>query len=138
MHKSSYDKMSELLDGYVLNQKHSKGTVLDFGSYDANGTYKELLCSKKWDYLGLDINPGPNVDIVPKDTYKWHEIDDESCDLIISGQAFEHCEYFWLVFEEFARILKPSGKCIIIAPSSGHEHRFPVDCWRFYPDGMRA
>lgn len=23
-------------------------------------------------------------------------------------------------------------------PSSGPEHRYPVDCWRFYPDGMRA
>ena len=22
--------------------------------------------------------------------------------------------------------------------SSGPEHRYPVDCWRFYPDGMRA
>ena len=26
----------------------------------------------------------------------------------------------------------------MIAPSSGHEHRYPVDCWRFYPDGFSA
>jgi hypothetical protein len=23
-------------------------------------------------------------------------------------------------------------------PSSGPEHRYPVDCWRFYPDGLVA
>lgn len=28
--------------------------------------------------------------------------------------------------------------CCILAPSSGHEHRYPVDCWRFFPDGFRA
>jgi hypothetical protein len=28
--------------------------------------------------------------------------------------------------------------CCIIAPSSGPEHRYPVDCWRIYPDGFVA
>src|SRR5262249_11476017 len=39
---------------------------------------------------------------------------------------------------EIARVLKPGGYCCIIAPSSGYEHRYPVDCWRFYPDGFAA
>jgi hypothetical protein len=39
---------------------------------------------------------------------------------------------------EIARVLKPEGLCCIIAPSSGPVHRFPIDCWRFYPDGLRA
>ncbi len=26
----------------------------------------------------------------------------------------------------------------MIAPSRGSEHRYPVDCWRFYPDSYRA
>lgn len=39
---------------------------------------------------------------------------------------------------EIARILKPHGICCIIAPSGGPEHRYPVDCWRFYPDGCAA
>ena len=59
-------------------------------------------------------------------------------DLVISGQAMEHCEFFWIVFQEIFRVLKPNGYICIIAPSSGPEHRYPVDCWRFYPDGMRA
>ena len=35
-------------------------------------------------------------------------------------------------------MLKPEGITCIIAPSSGPEHRYPIDCWRFYPDGMRS
>ena len=39
---------------------------------------------------------------------------------------------------EVARVLKPGGICCILAPSSGPEHRYPTDCWRFYPDGMTS
>ena len=37
-----------------------------------------------------------------------------------------------------ARILKPNGTIIIIAPSIWVQHRYPIDCWRFLPDGMRC
>jgi hypothetical protein len=36
------------------------------------------------------------------------------------------------------RILVPNGIMIHIAPSRGHEHPAPQDCWRFYRDGMVA
>jgi SAM-dependent methyltransferase len=58
--------------------------------------------------------------------------------VVISGQALEHIEFFWLTMLEISRILKPGGLCCLIAPSAGPEHRFPVDCWRFYRDGMAA
>lgn len=45
---------------------------------------------------------------------------------------------FWLVFLEVMRILKPAGIFYLNAPSSGSFHRYPVDCWRFYPDSGRA
>jgi hypothetical protein len=32
------------------------------------------------------------------------------------------------------RVLKPTGLLYINAPSNGAYHRYPVDCWRFYPD----
>jgi len=30
--------------------------------------------------------------------------------------------------------LKPSGLLYLNVPSNGLFHRYPVDCWRFYPD----
>ena len=32
------------------------------------------------------------------------------------------------------RVLKPAGLLYINAPSNGDYHRYPVDCWRFFPD----
>ena len=68
----------------------------------------------------------------------WPELQDESFEVIISGQAFEHIEYPWLIIEEMNRVLKKNGLICIVAPSRGPEHKYPVDCWRYYPDGFRA
>ena len=61
-----------------------------------------------------------------------------SVDVIVSGQAFEHIEFFWLTWLEMVRVLKPGGLIFLLAPSRGYEHRHPQDCWRFYPDGYQA
>jgi SAM-dependent methyltransferase len=134
MHESSMDLMREFVAmGYVKQGAR----VLDVGSMNVNGSYKDLL-PKGVDYVGLDMEEGDGVDIVPADPYAWPELDDKSFDCVISGQAFEHIEYPWLTIVEICRVLKPGGYCCIIAPSGGPEHRYPVDCYRYYPDGMVA
>jgi hypothetical protein len=45
---------------------------------------------------------------------------------------------FWILFLEIIRILKPNGLFYLNAPSNGMFHRYPVDCWRFYPDSGNA
>jgi SAM-dependent methyltransferase len=59
-------------------------------------------------------------------------------DVVVSGQTFEHIDFFWMSAFEIGRVLKPGGIAAIIAPSSGAEHRYPLDCWRYYPDGLAA
>ena len=44
------------------NKNFEKFTILDVGSYDLNGSVKKYFKSNN--YLGVDIYPGPNVDIV--------------------------------------------------------------------------
>ncbi len=36
------------------------------------------------------------------------------------------------------RVLRPDGLIFLIAPSAGPIHRYPVDCYRFYPDAFSA
>jgi len=36
------------------------------------------------------------------------------------------------------RVLKPDGLLYLNAPANGAFHRYPVDCWRFYPDSANA
>jgi hypothetical protein len=59
-------------------------------------------------------------------------------DVLITGQAFEHIEYFWITILEVSSALRADGLACIIAPSGGVGHRYPVDCRRFYPDGFSA
>jgi hypothetical protein len=35
-------------------------------------------------------------------------------------------------------VTKPGGLVITVSPVSWHYHEAPVDCWRAYPEGMRA
>jgi SAM-dependent methyltransferase len=112
--------------------------IYDLGSQDVNGSYRPLFSEPSWHYVGLDMAAGQNVDVVLQTPYAWKEIASQSADVVVSGQAFEHIQYFWITMLEVARVLKPGGICCILAPSSGPEHRYPLDCWRFYPDGMAS
>jgi len=135
MHFSSMQHMERLVQQYLPYDNQL--TILDIGSYDVNGSYKPLLTSPKWSYTGIDLAAGPNVDLALTSPYQL-PLPDEHADVVISGQAFEHIEFFWLTWIEIERVLKPGGYVFLIAPSRGPEHGYPVDCWRYYPDGFRA
>jgi SAM-dependent methyltransferase len=130
--------MAAFRDRYLSARVNEPLRIVDVGSLDVNGTYRPLFATPPWTYIGVDMAAGPNVDLVLRTPYVWREILTDAIDVVISGQAFEHIPFFWITMLEIARVLKPDGLCCILAPSSGPEHRYPVDCWRFYPDGMRA
>jgi SAM-dependent methyltransferase len=139
VHAASFEKMRAFRATY-LDEKRGPLRVLDIGSCCGPGslTYRALFSPPRFEYTGLDIGAGHNVDVVPKDPFSWAELEDESFDVVISGQTFEHNSYFWITAAEIARVLVPGGLTAVIAPSAGHPHRFPVDCWRFYPDSWAA
>jgi SAM-dependent methyltransferase len=141
VHASSFEKARFLVNHYLSDYVEFPLTVIDFGSQvvdDQGLSYRPIFARKNWKYTGVDITPGNNVDLVVSKPYDWSEIPSNNADVVISGQAFEHIPYFWVTAYEIARILKQGGIAIIIAPSSGGVHRYPVDCWRFYEDGMSA
>jgi SAM-dependent methyltransferase len=138
MHQSSFDKMTAFRRDHLEGRREEALLIVDLGSQDINGSYRPLFALPPWRYLGVDLAAGNNVDLVLKDPYDWQELAPESADVIVAGQTFEHTEYFWETMRQIARTLKPGGLCCILVPSSGPEHRFPLDCWRMYPDGLRA
>lgn len=140
MHKTTHDKMLWFKNIYLNSSKDLN--ILDIGSLDTTGknyNYRSIFDSSNWNYTGLDIIDGENVDILVEDIYNISEIEDNSYDVIISGQLFEQLGFFWITMSEIARILKPGGFCCIIAPSGGPKHgALGHDCYRFYEDGMAA
>jgi len=141
MHESCLDSLRVFIDAYLAPYTDEKLAILDVGSAVVEPTQpsdRTAITCVQWKYIGLDIMPGHNVDVVVADPYRWSEIADASVDVVICNQVLEHAEWFWLTVQEIARVLKPRGLAMLIAPSAGLVHRFPTDCWRFYPDGLPA
>lgn len=131
MHPESLQLMVEALDGVKLEN----ALVLDVGSLDVNGTYRPTVESRGWEYVGLDIKPGWNVDVVTPHPYEY-PFDDEAFDVVVSGNTMEHVEAIWVWIVELQRVLKEGGFLAICTLMCWGEHRYPVDCWRVLPDGM--
>ncbi len=108
--------------------------ILDVGSRDVNGTFRRLFPNHP--YVGIDIEPGDGVDVVVA-PYSY-PFPDNHCDVIISGSTLEHVRCPWKWMREVARILKPGGRLCVIVPYAYPYHEHPVDCWRVYPEGLRA
>ncbi len=139
MHASSLENMHKCLDKYMPTGfgADQPATVVDIGAADVNGSYRVLFADMPVVYIGVDLEPGPGVDLVAEDTSKL-PLADQSADIVLSGQALEHSEFFWLTFSEMVRVAKPDGLIFLVVPSEGPIHRYPVDCYRFYPDALTA
>lgn len=142
MHKSSIMRFGWFFNEYKNYLKSiSEGgivKILDVGGKNYNGTYEEIFSSIKYQKDILDILDSPEVTYVPKDPYHWHEIEDETYDLVYAAQAFQHIDYFWLTILEMKRVLKKNGILLILAPSNRYDGKYPVADWAFNRDGLSA
>lgn len=62
----------------------------------------------------------------------------DTFDIVVSGQVIEHVRKPWIWLRELARVCKPGGLVLTVNPVSWPYHEAPIDCWRIYPEGMRA
>lgn len=134
MHVSALKHGQLFFDTYL--GREADVTIVDIGAQDINGSLRHGApagCR----YIGVDFVPGPGVDVVLDDPYRL-PFADASVDVVVSSSCFEHIEFFWLMFNEALRVLAPGGLLYLNAPANGDFHRYPVDCWRFYPDAGAA
>jgi SAM-dependent methyltransferase len=137
MHESAMSNAKRFFEAYTPALTDTKNvTVVDIGAQDVNGSLREV-CPSNFNYIGLDFQDAKGVDIVLDDPYIF-PLENESADIVVSSSCLEHSEMFWLAYLEMMRILKPGGLLYLNVPSSGDFHRYPVDCWRFYPDAGAA
>ena len=111
-------------------------SIVDIGAQDVDGSLRSVAppgCR----YTGVDFAEGKGVDVVLEDPYVF-PFADETFDVAVCSNCLEHSEFFWVTFMEILRILKPSGLLFMTVPANAAVHRYPVDCWRFYPDSGMA
>lgn len=115
------DGVKKTLPQYFKDKKF----VLEVGSQDINGTNNYLFedCS----YIGLDLGPGKNVDVV------CHVADfrpDRHYETIISTNAFEHDErYLDSINAIVTRLLAPGGLFAFSCASIGTPEHGTHDHW---------
>jgi SAM-dependent methyltransferase len=91
-------------------------TVLDIGSQDINGNNKMYFENPK--YIGVDISPGKNVDVV----CAGHEYDsDIRFDVVCSTECFEHDPFWDKTLNNMYRLLKPGGLFFFSCAGDGRD-----------------
>jgi len=114
------------------------GRVLEIGSRNRSGIVRKGLIPAQLEYVGLDILPGENVDLVGD----AHELSllfpSESFDAIFSISVFEHLIMPWKAVIEMNRVLKPGGLIMVTSHQTWPVHEVPWDYWRFSDQAWHA
>ncbi len=111
--------------------------VLEIGAREVTGAYGLREQLGQATYVGFDIYPGPNVDVVG-DAHRLSSYFDEPFDVIYSSAVFEHLAMPWVVAEEIAGLLKVGGLVCIETHFSYGAHERPWNFFQFSDMGLRA
>ena len=127
----------------LLFERYAKGyfgagsRVLEVGPDGFPSTYARIVGDPSITWDTLDITDAPELTYRSVDQYCF-PIEDGSYDVVVAAQVIEHVRKIWVWIRELERVCRSGGHVVIVNPVSWPFHPAPVDCWRIYPDGMRA
>lgn len=126
-----------LFDKFALPLFQPGLQVLEIGPDELPSTYRRLISTQDIVWHTLDGHDSPELTYPGAGLYSF-PIPDGSYDIVLSGQVIEHVAKVWRWMPELARVTKPGGRVVTIAPCSWPYHEAPIDCWRFYPEALKA
>lgn len=128
---------------YIRNRLDQfPGPFLEVGSKNY-GTTQDLrsLFTEEDQYIGVDMEDGPGVDVVVDLTIDLEQIDEKIGNkrfgTIFCLSVLEHCEDPFRMAKNLTSLLKPDGYICISVPFAWQIHGYPNDYWRFTPEGVR-
>jgi hypothetical protein len=119
----------------------SAPSVLELGSLQSQPGRSTL--HRDWvphagEFLGTDIQAGPDVDIVA-DAHRLSEVvGRERFDVILSCSTFEHLKYPTLAAHELLKSLKVGGLLFLQTHQSFPLHGYPNDYFRFSREALAS
>ncbi len=112
-------------------------SVIELGSAGAN--IRPLL--EHWKparYVGVDISPGPGVDVVCRVEEAAKRFGDGRFDVVVSTEMLEHVRDWREAVRNIKRLCRPGGRIVLTTRSRGFPfHSAPNDFWRFEVEDMR-
>lgn len=129
-----------LLDEFIARcQAKLRPRVLELGtrrSIPTRSTRHVSWVPNAGIYLGTDIEPGEDVDIIA-DVHRLTEtVGEEQFDIIISCSTFEHFKYPHLAAYEIVKALKIGGILFIQTHQTFPLHSYPYDYFRFSREAL--
>jgi ubiquinone/menaquinone biosynthesis C-methylase UbiE len=138
-----YYVRKSILHALKSNLSKFKGLVLDVGC--GIMPYRELILSQNKNvtsYVGLDYENSldPEYEMGKPDLFWKGDIipmENNSTDIVIATELFEHCQDAELVMREMLRVLKPGGLVFFTVPFLWNLHLVPYDEYRYTPFSLK-
>ena len=106
--------------------------VIEVGSYDVNGSLRYIVkFMEPTEYIGVDIENGPGVDMICPAENLVDRFGMESFDVVLSTCVLEHTKDWKTNISNIKNICKPNGIILFIVPSDFPYHEWPYDFWRY-------
>lgn len=116
----------------------SHGTMLEVGSRARSGLVNRSFVPSEWDYVGLDVLPGENVDVVG-DAHELSSIFPERrFDAVMAFSVLEHIAMPWKFAIELNRVLNIGAVGLFTTHQAWPIHDAPWDFWRFSNDSWKS
>ena len=93
-----------------------------------------VMAMRPREYVGIDLEPGPGVDVVCAVESLTDRFGAGSFNLVIASELLEHLRDWRGSLRQMAQVLAPGGRMLITTRSWGFPvHRAPWDYWRYEP-----
>jgi SAM-dependent methyltransferase len=114
--------------------------VLEVGALDVNGSVRgDVVALGPAEYVGIDIRPGPGVDVICDAGDLVARFGENAFDVVISTELLEHAADWRRIVSNIKRVTKPGGLLIVSTRSYGVDfHRRPFDYWRYEKEDFAA
>jgi SAM-dependent methyltransferase len=132
------EKMADFVDEL---REFGAPRILELGARRSNpesSTMQKKHYPFASEYIGTDIQPGIDVDVLSDVHSLSQTFGEESFDAIISFSVMEHVKYPFLAAHEMLKTLRVGGHAFIMTHFAFAEHGHPHDYFRYTLDGLAA
>lgn len=130
----------EIVRNYLAGEDIRGKRILEVGSLDVNGSVRpDIVAHGPAAYVGIDIRPGPGVDVVCDAGGLVERFGENAFDVVISTEVLEHARDWRQIISNIKRVTRPGGVMLVSTRSYGVDfHRQPFDYWRYQKEDFEA
>lgn len=123
----------------ALAERAKGRVVLEVGSQEVNGSFREFVEPEAAVYIGTDISHGRGVDILCPAEKVARTFGRGAFDLVICTELLEHVEDWRAVVRNLKAVTAPGGYIALTTRMPGFPfHGYPDDFWRFTAADLAA